>query len=66
MTRYRKAIASAVGSVVAFLAVLIGAINPDLLPDPWRPWLALLIGVLTTFGVYRVENASYEGRHEAS
>jgi hypothetical protein len=48
----RKAIVAALGTA----CLLIATIPEDLLPEGWRPWVAIILGLGTIAGVYRVRN----------
>jgi len=50
--RARKAIAAAVG----FAVTLVLLVPQDVIPDGWRPYVALLLAAGTTLGVYKVRN----------
>lgn len=51
--RYRKMIVAAIGTA----AGLVVLIPEDMLPEQWRPWVGILLGVATVLGVRQVRNA---------
>ena len=52
VAQVRKTVVAVIGTA-ATLAVLI---PEDLIPETWRPWVGILVGVATVLGVYRVRN----------
>jgi hypothetical protein len=48
----RKAIVATLGVV----CLLVATVPDDLLPDQWRPWVGIILGLGTVAGVYRVRN----------
>lgn len=49
---YRKTIAAVLGTVLAFLTDAV-----DVVPEDWKKWVQLAIGVLTAVLVYALPNA---------
>jgi hypothetical protein len=54
----RKAIAAALG----ITCLLVATLPDDLLPDQWRPWVGIILGLGTIAGVYRVRNDPPAGK----
>jgi hypothetical protein len=62
MSNYRKFWVALLGALVQLVAVLDAALEFDILPQSWRPWVVVVVGLATAAGVYQVKN---EPRHAA-
>jgi hypothetical protein len=51
--RARKAIVAALGTAVT----LVLLVPEETIPERWRPWVGVILGLGTVAGVYRVQNA---------
>lgn len=52
----RKFWVAALGVLVQVLTLLDAALQFNILPEAWRPWVQIAIAVATAAGVYRVRN----------
>jgi hypothetical protein len=48
----RKTIAAALGVA----CILVTTIPTDVIPDQWRPWVGIILGLGTVAGVYQTRN----------
>lgn len=63
MSNYRKFWVALLGALVQIAAVLDAALEFDILPESWRPWVIVLLALATAVGVRQVKNVP---RHSAT